>query len=156
MTAGLALPGAVSSTGLELPHDLSYDDWAQVGVTLGALGKAYQWWIGDWLQFGEAAYGERYSQAMDATGLEYSTVANVASVAGKIEPSRRREKLSFGHHEAVARCEPAEQDAWLDAAEENEWTRAELRRQMKEPRETPPILCPHCGKQLDPADLRRS
>lgn len=38
---------------------------------------AVQWWVGDWLNFGERKYGEKYAQGMDATGYAYQTVATV-------------------------------------------------------------------------------
>jgi len=88
-------------------------------------------WLGDLLNYGEAAYGEKYSQAIDATGLSYSTLANVASVAKRVPISRRREDLTFGHHEAVAKLEPQQQVDWLEHAAVTGTRRDDLRTQIK-------------------------
>jgi N6-adenosine-specific RNA methylase IME4 len=130
----LVLPGAFSETGLALQTGLTFDEWAEVGALLGRIGRAHQWWVGDWLNYGERAYGEKYAQAMEATRLEYGTVANAAYVAGRIELSRRRENLSWSHHYEVAALDPPEQDEWLDRAEAKRWNRDEMRRAVREPK----------------------
>lgn len=56
--------------------------------------------LGDWLNYGENAYGEMYSQVMDETGFSLQTLTNDKYVASKIEIYRRREILSWSHHEA--------------------------------------------------------
>jgi N6-adenosine-specific RNA methylase IME4 len=136
MGTNLVLPGAVSDTALNLPDGLSFDDWQRVGETLGRIGRAHQWWIGDWLNYGEAAYGEKYAQAINETGYEYQTVADIAWTSKAVEVSRRRESLSFSHHREVAPLPPREQTDWLDKAERFGWSKAELRKQIK----TPPLL----------------
>lgn len=129
----LALPGVVTETALTLPEGLDLDDWTAAGAMLGRIGRACQWWIGDWLNYGERRYGETYAQGIEATGYEYQTVAQMAWVAGKVELSRRRESLSWSHHVEVAALDPAEQDRWLDRAEAEGWARNELRREIKAP-----------------------
>jgi N6-adenosine-specific RNA methylase IME4 len=133
VSADLVLPGSATETGLDLPADLDFERWQEVGATLGRIGRACQWWIGDWLNYGERTYGETYAQAIDATGYEYGSVANMAYVAGRIELSRRRESLSWSHHQEVAPLEPAEQDKWLDRAAVENLNRNELRRVVKAP-----------------------
>lgn len=71
-------------------------------------------------------YGEMYSQALGETGKEYETLAHAVWVAGQFETWRRRQNLSWSHHAEVASLEPAEQDYWLDRAETEGWTRAQL------------------------------
>jgi len=61
-----------------------------------------QWTVGDWFNMGERIYGEMYSQVMDASKLAYGTLANYKYVASKVEFSRRRENLSYSHHQEVA------------------------------------------------------
>jgi hypothetical protein len=134
---GLTLPGIVSETAWAPPSDLRFEEWEQVGVTLGRIGRARRWWIGDWVNHGERAYGEKYTLAIDATGYEYQTVANCAYVAKAIEPSRRREGLSWSHHAEVAALEPADQEAWLDRAQAEGLTRNELRKAIKATSELP-------------------
>lgn len=146
----LTLPGAVSETALDLPGGLSFDEWQETGETLGRIGRACQWWIGDWLNYGERAYGEKYTQAMDATGLDYETLRGYAWVAGRVETVRRRTVLSFSHHKEIAQFNPSDQDRWLTSAEANGWSKGQLRTEIKKTREVPAEreCCPTCGRPL--------
>lgn len=112
----LTLPGRITPTGLDLPPDLPFDEWREIGQTLQAVERSIQWLLGDWLRYGERQYGEMYSQALDATDYTYQTLADAAWVAGKIESSRRKENLTFSHHKEVAKLEPEEQDELLNRA----------------------------------------
>jgi len=128
------LPG-LTATGLDLPRGLAFDQWERVGAALGAVVRATPWAIGDWLNYGETHYGETYAQGMEVTGLDYATLATSKWVASRIEPSRRRESLSWSAHREVAGLEPEERDRWLDQAERGDgpdapWTRARLRQEL--------------------------
>lgn len=114
-----------------MPSKLTYEEWEQLMRGLQTIGRGYQWWIGDGLNFGERAYGEKYAQAIEPTGLDYQTLANYRWVCDRVEFSLRRENLSFEHHKTVAALEPAEQRLWLDKAESEGWTVRELRAAMK-------------------------
>lgn len=116
-----------SRIGLDLEGLVSYREWRDLGGRICRLSKASAWWLGDWIVFGQQRYGRRYHQAVEATGLDYQTLRNYATVARKIEMSRRRESLSFQHHAEVCALPPDEQDMWLDRAEAGSWTRKQLR-----------------------------
>jgi N6-adenosine-specific RNA methylase IME4 len=118
-------------TGIEFDPDLQYDEWTVVGETLDRMQQGIQWWVGDWLLFGERAYGEQYAQAMDATKLDYGYVRNLQWVAGAFELSRRRDNLSWSHHKEVAQLEPAEQDYWLDTAISEKFSQRDLRKAIR-------------------------
>lgn len=121
----------LSPTGMQLPDDLSFDEWVEVGRKLSLLGKAHQWWVGDWLHYGEHKWGEKYAQAMDETGWAYQTLRDAAWVSGRFELSRRRDNLSWSHHREVAALDPPEAEELLEAAERGGWTRNELRQAVK-------------------------
>jgi N6-adenosine-specific RNA methylase IME4 len=127
----LGLPGEWTRTGWLAPSGLEYDDWEGIGTVLSAAEGAVHWWIGDWLNYGERKWGEMYAQAMDETQFSYKTLAADAWVSQSVQFSRRRENLSWSHHREVAALEPQEQDYWLDQAENQDWTRNELRRQVQ-------------------------
>lgn len=129
----LAAPEVASPVGLELPAGLSRGEWEQVGEQLARLEAGVQWWIGDWVRYGEHTYGDTYTDAIERTGLSYQTCRNCATIAGRIELSRRRDNLSWSHHAEVAALAPAEQDEWLARAETEQWTRAELRKRVRQP-----------------------
>lgn len=49
--------------GLDLPPNLSFEDWQAVGRALRHMEANVSWWLGDWWRFGERKYGEAASQA---------------------------------------------------------------------------------------------
>lgn len=155
---GLALPGTITPTSLTLPQNLSLEGWARVGETLGNIHRASRFWIGDWLTFGEDTYHEKVAQSMDVTGLEFETLANIASVCRRVPASRRRESLTFGHHTEVASQEPDRQETLLAEAEEQGWSVRALREAIQgpsEPRPEPEGVCPTCGAEGKLSAFRR-
>lgn len=112
-----------------------FEEWERVGAFLQQVEGAVSWWVGDWVNFGEAAYGERYSQALDATGLAYQTVADYAWTARKVDVSRRKETLAFSVHKEVA-CLPADdQAAVLAEAESHQWSVWQTRHAVRQRRD---------------------
>lgn len=132
----------VRPTGLLLPRGLRIETWMRLGTLLGRFGRGLAWAIGDWLTYGEENYGEKYAQAMEATGYPVETLANWASVARRVAPSRRRESLSWSHHAEVASLPPADQEGWLMRAEAENWDRATLRLWLGKQRPVLPPACP--------------
>lgn len=118
-------------TALVLREELDFDAWRDVGMHLSQVADGACWWIGDWLLYGQEAFPDRYRRALDATGLEYQTLKNYAWVAAAFPRSRRRDRLSFGHHAELAALPVEEQDTWLDRIEAQGISRNELRRQVR-------------------------
>ena len=138
----LPIPGVLSRTGLTLPENLEYNEWERIGDCLKLVEGSVQWWIGDWLNYGERKYGEIYAQAIEATGLSYQTLADNKWVSGQIETSLRKENLSFNHHKEVASLPAEDQQKFLNKAVEKNLSVRELReeiRKFKTLTETPPI-----------------
>lgn len=124
----------LSRVGLMFPkeQDLSYAEWLSIGRQLHDVGDGVSWWIGDWVNYGENhIWGDGYADAMKMFDRAYGTIANAASIARKIEFSRRRENLTFAHHAEVASLEPKKQDKWLRKAEENQWSHTDLRKEIR-------------------------
>lgn len=100
--------------------------------------------VGDALAYGEREYGEEYAQAIDATRksilLSVKTLKNAAWICKNVGPEVRHEMLSFSHHGEVAALSPEEQRELLEKAEDEAWTIAELRKEIKarHPKETTP------------------
>lgn len=155
------LSPSYNETGLSLPEGLSYDEWYNVGQTLSQMTRCLAWWWGDWLNYGESQYGETYSQAINITGKDYSTVSDWRWVAKAVESSARAESLSWSHHRVIASLGSEEQGKWLARAEEENWSHPKLREELVsegllEPRvkrlvEPPEVdlfevlKCPGCG-----------
>ncbi|MEV7869918.1 LmbU family transcriptional regulator [Streptomyces sp. NPDC088124] len=122
----------VRKSGMVFPQNLSERSWEQIGANLRELVNSSAWWLADWLIYGEATYGwRRYKEAVERTGLDYQTLRNYAWVARRFEHDRRRDSLSFAHHAEVTRLSPPEQDYWLRTAEQQKWSRNELRRAVR-------------------------
>ena len=51
--------------------------------------------LGDWINYGEKAYGEKYAQALSVTSLSYDTLRVAHWVAEKFETDRRRSVLEY-------------------------------------------------------------
>lgn len=135
MTRGLSIfPSSkceLTSTGLIFHGKVPFDEWEKVGESLRVMDGAVKFWIGDWLNYGEATYGEKYAQAVEATGYNYQTLRTVAWVSRSIELSRRRDKVPFELHAEVAALRPADQERWLAKCESEQLKRRDLRSAIK-------------------------
>ena len=142
--AELEVAGAADEVSLTLTDpSLPYDRWEALGRFLGSLGRRCSWYVGDWLIFGEALYGEsaaqgveattreRYSEAERVTGLDHGTLMNVRSVCSRVPRERRRPELPFSHHAEVASLEPDDQVFWLNRAVEDGLSRRALRDEIR-------------------------
>jgi hypothetical protein len=149
---------ALTTTSWSPPGDLPVGDWIEQGRWLGAVGRASGWWIGDWIRYGNGRYGEKYGEAARLTGYDPQSLMNMAYVAGRYEPSRRREGLSFSHHAELAALSAADQELWLDRIEAGQLSVRALRFELREARRRTALRaarapkleprCPHCGHQL--------
>lgn len=136
LVAPLGFPATVTVTSLTLPPGWPLSRWGEFMGTLGGLERASRWWLGDALAYGEAHYGEKAAQYLDRTGLAPHTLLNLAWVSRRIPASRRRESLTWSHHEAVAALDPLQQESWLAQAEASEgrglpWSVQTMRRALR-------------------------
>ena len=139
--APVALPGGRPQTPASISvvawvpnREMELPEWAEAGRRLGAMGRCGQWGLGDWIQYGNVKFGERYSRAARITGYDVQTLMNMVYVASKFEISRRRENLSWSHHESVASLEADEQDHWLDLAVARGLSVSDLRLELRSSR----------------------
>jgi hypothetical protein len=128
-------PVALTATSWSPRRELALEDWQRQGRMLGVITRGGGWWLGDWVRYGNARYGERYRAAAESSGYDVQSLMNMAYVASRFEISRRREKLSFSHHAELAGLPPHDQELWLDRAEVGGLSvhslRAELRRMRR-------------------------
>ena len=125
----LKYDAACNRTSLVLPEDLDKEAWLSVGRSLREISSGIMRWLGDWIRFANEKWGEKYDEAI-SLGFAYQTALNAVSVAKKFQFSRRRENLSWGHHEAVACLEEPFADGFLDDAITHKWSQKELRKQV--------------------------
>jgi hypothetical protein len=138
--------------------------WAEHGRQLGRLGAGANWWVGDWVRYGNAEYGERYKLAAKITGYDPQTLMNCAHVASRFEVSQRRQDVSWSHHSELAALEPTEQQYWFERVVADRLSLKDLRRELRSARQRPRLdanepppavhetesanLCPTCGRPL--------
>lgn len=154
----------VSSVAWNPRGDLDRASWQSAGRKLGAIGRGSQWWIGDWIRYGNAQWGERYAEAAEITGYDVGSLRNMAWVSSQFEPSLRSDNLTWSHHVLLAPLDEDEKRAWLDHAVQKELSVSGLRTELgvvapagtgksaekreSEPNGHEPVTCPKCGHQL--------
>jgi hypothetical protein len=159
-------PVSMTPTAWAASGDLSLLEWSQSGRRLGIIGRATGWWIGDWVNYGNARFGERYVRAARITGYDVQTLMNMVYVASRFDSARRRQNLSWSHHAELAALEPEQQDYWLDRAENERLSVRCLREEVRRARrleaaqpeleapeedvesESEQVVCPHCGAHI--------
>lgn len=122
----------MTTVGLRIPTNLSYEDWERAGRKLSVIVDSSAWWLGDWLVYGKKHYTDRYKQAIQTVGLRYQTLRNYAWVAGRFDLARRRSALTFQHHAEVASLPLDVQNELLDRAERGAWTTKQLRASIRD------------------------
>jgi hypothetical protein len=132
------------------------------------------WWVGDWVRYGNARWGEKYTEAARVTGLDAKTLRNIAYVASRFHLSRRRDNLSWTHHAELAALPPVQQDQWLDRARSLRLSPGDLRLELRAAQRAPrsagetarrflntvtgdtvaddTFACPHCGGVISLTD----
>lgn len=60
--AGARRTAGVSKVAWIPSSELVHSDWLATGRRLGAIGRCSQWWIGDWIRYGTARWGEKYAE----------------------------------------------------------------------------------------------
>lgn len=156
--------GALSKTAWVPQGDLDHSDWLATGRRLGAIGRCSQWWIGDWVRYGTARWGEKYAEAARVTGYDIASLRNMAWVASRFDLSLRNDKLTWSHHVLLAPLDAGDQRRWLQRASEERLSVADLRLELRALREgvagvsrssaagdadgEGPAVCPHCGHAL--------
>lgn len=112
--------------------DPSFNEWSEaVNDSIMKRVRA-PWIIGDLMNYGDLRFGERYAQAIDGCVVQYHTLQNWRWVCRQFEASRRRESLSWSHHETVAMWDVDHQEKWLALAESKRLSVHELRDAVRE------------------------
>jgi len=130
--------GAIRIGNLELSrvgiidHGATVDEWVSLGLALHTMRSSLDWLIADYMDVCERVHGQTYDEVADILGVETKTLYNRASVARKVDISRRREDLSFSHHALVAALPPEWQNYWLGQAIHQGWSRRTMENAIKQ------------------------
>ena len=122
--------------GMIVHGEPAFEEWADVVSSFLTIAGTIQLCLGDLLNYGERAYGEKYSQFLDVRS--YGTLATWAWVARSVDFSMRIENLSFEHHRKVAPLPPPEQDRLLREAEKKGWSSSRLGEEVRIAKGDPP------------------
>jgi len=116
----------ISAAGMQIANDLTFDEWCELATSIGHASRSIGFIIGDWLVYGQSLFGcdghpdrrvdaASYQLAIDATGLDLSTLQNYAYVSRNVPFCLRSEKLSWEHHRVLAKLPQDEQQEWIEA-----------------------------------------
>ncbi len=94
------LPGSV---GVILDKKTPLEESLRLLDYFGTFSDHVGFMIGDVLNFGNHAYGEKYQRALNQTGRAYSTLAGYAEAARRIPAKERIAALSYTHHRELLR-----------------------------------------------------
>ena len=129
------LPYATENS-LDLPLDMSFDQWKAYAGYVRVMENGHQWWIGDLLLFAEShgkEFEEQAHQAIAQLNFNEQTLANAMAVAKRFPKARRRPELTHAHHKMVAFMENKKAaDDLLAMAVASNWTTATLNEARKE------------------------
>ena len=121
----------ITPLGIQFDDEISYEEWSQMGAELGRAGMSIGFVIGDWINYGESRWREKYDDALKITRLSRQTLKNYAYISRKVESSRRRDDLDFSIYETVAKLKnPDEQAFWLQVAAQHDLTVRRLRKSI--------------------------
>lgn len=129
----LSLLNRSTPTSLNLPDGLTFTEWLENGKTLRRMGRGVQWWIGDWLVYGESNYPpEDYASAV-AELFDYEdpiSVRQLKRVSKSVMVPLRNPRLSWSHHYEIADHALSDEDRieLLSQAEQEELTEMAFRR----------------------------
>ncbi len=157
--------------GWEPPTNLDRASWLAAGVSLAEFGRVNNWWVGDWIRYGNARWGEKYVEVARITGLDGKTLRNIAYVASRFDLSRRRDNLTWTHHAEVAAIPPERQEEWLDRALTLGLSVGDLRVELRSAQRalratgdapdgedatvgTETVTCPKCGGSIPLATIQ--
>jgi hypothetical protein len=146
---GVLTPTALNLRKLNEIEAIPFETYQDIGLMLGTLRDATAWWIGDWLVWGEGAYGEKAAQAAELLRREPHTLTTYFRVSMYVSPRRRRSKLAWTHHRAVASLPPEEQTEWLRLAEDERLTAGELSARIKGKKDGDSVLAGRNGDDPD-------
>ena len=150
---------------LKFKPDTEITPFIAIFGALHFFEKAYKWWLGDCINFGENKYGEKYAQAIELTGLDGDYLKNISYCARQVKPENRNVNISWSLHLIVSPMVDAEQKKWLEMALVNGYSANQLKQAIrdsrgitttpdtggeKEPDKTPDILEPESDQPYQP------
>lgn len=115
--------------GLVISGNHTIDEYEGTAIMLERMDNASPWAKADLLDRAIELFGEDAWQIVPPDQVE---LYRKAYWLKQIFPmSRRRERLKFSHHEAVAKMDEPDQEMWLNRAEDEQMSVSDLRKAIK-------------------------
>lgn len=106
----------ITPTGLDLPDDLTDEEWAGIGRVIKTIESAGMWAAGDWAAHAVKTWDVKYEDIAAQFDYRPETLESYASVARNVPKTRRNPRLSFSHHRLVSKLHPSKQERALEKA----------------------------------------
>lgn len=87
----------ITPYSIEFANGTPFSEWQSVYEKLEQFDGIMQLYIGDCLNFGQYAYGEKYTEFMKHSKYEYDTLRRFSSVANSFTPPLRERLWSQDH-----------------------------------------------------------
>jgi hypothetical protein len=116
---------------LHIPEGLIFEQWYDLGRYLAEMRRSVNFWQTKHVRYGRGAYGEeRTAEALKQMDFEFQDVKAMDALL-KLDGVAHAE-LTAEHHFVAARADvtPEQKETWLDIAEKEKLTPAELRVSM--------------------------
>lgn len=117
------------ATSLNLPGDISFEDWLEVGRDLAAGRRRIDWLIGDWLSEGRQRFNGQaeFEFLSEALGVSERALTTVAKAVRAFPPHCRDAALTIEHHAHAAALPEPERLPFLTKARREHWTPEQAR-----------------------------
>lgn len=104
----------LTAHGMEIPADISGDEWVEVGQVIKSLDDSVAWVIGDWAAFANAQWGTPYETIAAEFGYEEDTLFVYASVCRAVPTLIRNQGagMSITHARVIAKLDQPTQAIW--------------------------------------------
>ncbi len=109
----LSQADVVTPTALNLPGDVTDDEFRAICRWLGGLRDWSAWAGGDAILYAESVSDDLASEVVEYLGRAKSTCIKWAWLASQYPPPERVEGVSPTHHELVAKLPESERREWL-------------------------------------------
>jgi hypothetical protein len=113
------------------PSSLTHEQRVAIAQEIKDAEWGRQWIAGDVGNQWIAELGEEAEQYLSDFGYQPESLANILRVCAAIKPPYRNGKLRYSHHVVVYQENREDMEMWLDKCEEEQWSVAEFRRQVK-------------------------
>src|SRR5271170_7435707 len=110
-----------------VPARLSWEEWTSRVRNVGLIKRKIAWYIGDLLNYGLDAFGEKAWQEIESMGYSEGALSNFKYVAKKFPPDERSGDLPWSTYQAIAPFRKPEREKLIVRALSGELKRADIR-----------------------------